>query len=508
MAHLSSYNVYIVLLVAVGAYTYGFAFSVFVTSIGLDGFYDFFDLDPTSAYTASIIGAVNGLFAFGCAFGSILQGWVGDWLGRKKTIFWGSVVTAVCAGITAGSQNIAMMIVFRLLEGIGLGALICQVPLYISEVAPAHKRGMLSGLTACGFAFGYLFCAWVAYACSFAANVTLQWRLPLALASLAPVILAAVVWFVPESPRYLSWVGKNEEALAVLQKLHRDPRDPTDQRVALAEFLQISQQVAYDKQHSAGYWDMLVRVPSWRRRSLIILFLFFASQSSGILGIANYSVLIYQNLGMTGHMPLLMYGIYIICGTIPNICSIFVVDRLGRRTMLLWGFPTAGLCMLATALLQMKYNSTTNHAGNAAALFFIFFYQWFYGFFIDPTQFAYAAEIFPTVIRAKGIGLAFFSYFVGAVTYTEAASTAFREIGWRMYMVWFACSMATPFVIYFFVPETKGRTLEEVAELFGDRVVLHMTADGTDIVEKDKDKTEEVLAGGVEVATVHDEGRL
>jgi hypothetical protein len=94
--------------------------------------------------------------------------------------------------------------------------------------------------------------------------------------------------------------------------------------------------------------------------------------------------------------------------------------------------------MLATALLQMKYNSTTNHAGNAAALFFIVFYQWSYGFFIDPTQFAYAAEIFPTVIRAKGIGLAFFSYFVGAVTYTKAASTAFREIGWRMHMVWFA----------------------------------------------------------------------
>ena len=153
----------------------------------------------------------------------------------------------------------------------------------------------------------------------------------------------------------------------------------------------------------------------------------------------------------------------------------------------------------------MKYNSTTNHAGNAAALFFIFFYQWFYGFFIDPTQFAYAAEVFPTIIRAKGIGLAFFSYFVGAVTYTEASATAFREIGWRMYMVWFACSMATPIVIYFFVPETKGRTLEEVAELFGDRVVLHMTADGTEIVEKDKDKTDEAVAVAVEAAAVHAE---
>ena len=151
-------------------------------------------------------------------------------------------------------------------------------------------------------------CAWVAYGCSFAENLTLQWRIPLALASLAPVILACVVWLVPESPRYLSWSGQNDEALVVLQKLHRNPEDPNDNRVALAELLQISQQVAYDKQHAAGYLDMLWRVPSWRRRSLLVLFLFFASQSSGILGIANYSVLIYQNLGLTGHMPLLMYG--------------------------------------------------------------------------------------------------------------------------------------------------------------------------------------------------------
>jgi MFS family permease len=99
---------------------------------------------------------VNGLFALGCATGSIIQGWVGDWLGRKKTIFIGSLITAICAAIVAGSVNIPMLIVFRFLEGIGLGGTLCQVPLYIAEVAPAHRRGMLAGLTAVGFAFGYL----------------------------------------------------------------------------------------------------------------------------------------------------------------------------------------------------------------------------------------------------------------------------------------------------------------------------------------------------------------
>jgi MFS family permease len=160
-----------------------------------------------------------------------------------------------------------------------------------------------------------------------------------------------------------------------------------------------------------------------------------------------------------------------------------------------WGFPTSGLCLLATALLQKKYVGTPSHAGNAAALFFIFFFQWFYGFFIDPVQFAFAAEIFPTTIRAKGIGLAFFSYFVGALTYTESGATAFKNIGWRMYMIWFACNVVSTVVIYFVIPETKQMTLEEIGELFGDNVVLHMTADGNSIVEKDKIQDDYIPGG-------------
>lgn len=131
-------------------------------------------------------------------------------------------------------------------------------------------------------------------------------------------------------------------------------------------------------------------------------------------------------------MPLLMYCIYIIAGTIPNIISVFIVDRLGRRTMLLLGFPLSGFCLLATALLQRKYVATGSAAGNGAALFFVFFFEFWYGLFIDPTQFVFAAEIFPTTIRAKGLGLSFFSYFVGALTYTESGATAFKNIGWKM----------------------------------------------------------------------------
>lgn len=135
-------------------------------------------------------------------------------------------------------------------------------------------------------------------------------------------------------------------------------------------------------------------------------------------------------------------------------------------------------------MLQKTYVGTTSKGGNAACVLFIFVFIACYSFFIDPPQFAFVSEIFPTNIRAKGIGLALFAYFVGAITYTAPAAVAFKNIGWRMYMVWFAVSIVSTVLIYFFVPETKGLALEEIGELFGDKVVVHRTLDGRGIVEE------------------------
>jgi hypothetical protein len=243
----------------------------------------------------------------------------------------------------------------------------------------------------------------------------------------------------------------------------------------------------------------------------MVLFLMFATQSAGILGITNFVILITESLGLTGSMPLLMYAVYTIVATIPNFISSAVMDRIGRRTLLrtllfstyplrysfaadnlphlVIGFPSIALILLAEALLQRRYVGTEDRAGNGAALFFIFLYGAFYGFFLDPPQFVWCTEIFPTTIRAKGAGLTFFSYFVGAITYTTPGALAFKNIGWRMYMVWFSCNVVSTVIIYFFLPETARLPLEEVGALFGDEVVVHMTADGQGLAEVDNLET-------------------
>lgn len=157
MTKLTGVNIFIVLFASLGGFTYGFGFGVFVSSIGQPGFYEYFKLESkfnyTSAvhiqlieriegtqHTASILGAVNSLFAAGAAFGAISQGWTSDYLGRRKAIFLAAALCTVGGALTAGSVNIPMLTIVRFVQGLGLGQVVTLAPLYITEVSPASRR--------------------------------------------------------------------------------------------------------------------------------------------------------------------------------------------------------------------------------------------------------------------------------------------------------------------------------------------------------------------------------
>ena len=266
-----------------------------------------------------------------------------------------------------------------------------------------------------------------------------------------------------ESPRYLCWIGRHDAAREVIERLHRDPNDPTN-AAAHAEFLQIRAQVEHDKEQKSGYIRMFTK-PSWRRRSLLVLFIMFASQSTGVNGIANYLVVIFGTLNLHGVMPLVVYGIYAIIGTIAAFIACkslpnsersatgvsthvtlttagglptytdsssdetlgFTMDKFGRRQLFLIGFPALAINLLIEALLQRKYLGTDSRGGNIACVAFIFLFIILFQF-IDAPSFVWSAEIFPTTIRAKGVGLAMFGYFVGFITFSTPGPVAFRNM--------------------------------------------------------------------------------
>jgi MFS family permease len=270
-----------VLFTALGALTYGYAFSVFSTSIGQPGFFKYFNLDPTSNYTNDILGAINALFSLGAALGALSIGWLPDWLGRKWSIVIAATVSLVGGALVAGSATIPMLVVVRLLHGVGVGQCITITPLYLSEVSAPAKRGLLAGMNASFLTTGYFLSSWVGYGTYFAKNETLQWRFPLAVSCLFPAVLLLGCPWVPESPRWLLWKGRGDEAWLITERLHHDPNDEA-QTQAREEFYQMQTQIEFDKSLDTSILHMFKK-PSLRKRILLGCGLLLGGQSCGPL---------------------------------------------------------------------------------------------------------------------------------------------------------------------------------------------------------------------------------
>ena len=213
------------------------------------------------------------------------------------------------------------------------------------------------------------------------------------------------------------------------------------------------------------------------------MFMMFASQTTGVTGISNYLIPIMSSLGFKGAFPLIIYAIYSSVGTIFVFIVTFTVDRVGRRRMFLIGYPLLAVVLLIEAVLQQQYLGTTNRAGQIAAVAVMHLYIVIFQTADSPT-FIWISEVLPTTIRAKGIGLAVFSMMAGFITFSAPGGLAFRNIKWGMYLIFMGLSIIAAVVIYFWIPETKGLPVEEIGDLFGDVVVVHLTEDGQNIVEK------------------------
>ncbi|KAH0830956.1 MFS sugar transporter [Fonsecaea pedrosoi] len=490
MGGASAYNFMVAAAVTVGSFTYGFNNSVIAPVYGIPAFLNYFGLsaDTDDQRTASIIGAANGLFFGGGMLGCFTVAWKGDFYGRVRNLQIAAATCLIAAIIQGASVHIAMFIVGRFISGYGSGAIVSLIPTYLSEIAPPHMRGRMVGLAAVGQVTGYAGPATDAISempvhpgvCWFAFKVRLR-----ALSTrerhvlkahsivISPAFILAVSPWLPESPRWLMLRGLHAEAFASLKKLHHTAHD-TDDILAREEYLQIKKQVNLDILKPRTLWAIL-KIPSYRRRLFTAMFLEFLYQSTGVLVVNNYQVLLYSNLGLNGSVTLLLYAVYCSWAGVVNFASTYFIDRFGRVKMMIWG--TIGSIANIILLMSMiaKYGGTTNKIANGFGVFFLFFYVTWYGFGIDPTIYVYMSELFPTHVRSQGVAMGLASFLGSALVYNEVAGTAFATIGWKYYLVFIAVTLAgLPFLL-FCCPETKGLTLEEVGQLFGDEVGLDLT---------------------------------
>ncbi|RAH70428.1 putative sugar transporter [Aspergillus aculeatinus CBS 121060] len=465
----SRYNLVVVLTVALGSFTYGFDSAIIGSVFGLPSFFSYFGLTLNGSSSASIIGAANGLFAGGGMIGAAFNGWLADRLGRVKAIQIPCVLGVIAAAIMGASVHVAMFLVGRCLSGIACGMFSIATPLYQSEISPAHQRGKMVGSHGILVVTGYAFAAWTGYGCYFETHLEAQWRLCLSLQAVAPLLLVLTTPWIPESPRWLISQGQRDQAWSTLNRLQPVTTDHDGSTVEI--YREICEQIAVESESSNNVLQS-IKDPQTRKRLLCVFFVQCLAQSSGILVISNYQILLWNNLGLYGSLPLLLYSVYTSWAAILNWVASRMVDRLGRVRMMVVGICGCVVMMSCYTAMVARYSSTDNQAGNVMGIVFLFLHVTFYAIFVDTVSYVYCSEIFPMHERAKGMALSIFGLFMMTLTaddlpvYTEAASTAFAQVGWKYYLV-FIIVPASGVPVLARLPETKGLTLEESATLFG-----------------------------------------
>ncbi|KAK5800906.1 hypothetical protein VI817_003118 [Penicillium citrinum] len=403
-----------------------------------------------------LTGAVVAVYIAGEAVGALTQTLIGDKLGRIRFMQLMCIIVTIGTVIQTASVNIGMFLAGRVLAGYAVGGMVATVPIYLSEISDPRVRGLIGGISGCGISFGTMMSNWVGYACSYAPYGPVQWRLPLGIQIPWGVIMfVGLATFMPNSPRQLIRSGKIEEAAMEFSRIRRGFAEQEVQE----EFALMQAQIEYEMEREITSYREIFRV--FRSRVLVSIAVQTMTSLTGVNVIQYYQTILYKSLGIGSHTILALAAVYGTVAFLSNaITTKYMTDQWGRRKMMIAGLAGIVLIEIYAAVMQRVFQNTDNRVGKGFAILGIYLTTWLYG-----------AEVLPIALRSKVMGLAAASHFIVNVAITEVGPSAFANIHENYYYVFVACSAFFLVIAYFFFPETKQKTLEEVAAAFGDRVI-------------------------------------
>ncbi|OJK03375.1 hypothetical protein ASPACDRAFT_1894118 [Aspergillus aculeatus ATCC 16872] len=452
----------VAIFAAIGTFLFGFDTGIATTTIAHESWIDYMN-HPSNGLT----GAVVSVYIAGEACGALTQTAIGDKLGRLRFMEMSCVVVTIGTVIQTAAVNIGMFLAGRLLAGYAVGGMVATVPIYLSEISSPRYRGLIGGISGCGIAFGTMASNWVGYACSYAPYGQVQWRVPLAIQVPWGIIMfAGLVTFMPDSPRHLIRVGQIEKARSEFIRGRRDLR-PDE---AHQEFSEMVAQIQYEKEREITSYKDIFRM--FRRRALVSIAVQTMTSLTGVNVIQYYQTTLYKSLGIDSHTILALAAVYGTVAFITNcLTTKYLTDQWGRRNMILAGLAGIIIIEIYAAVMQREFQNTDNRVGKGFAILGIYLFVVVYYGMLNSTTWLYGAEVLPIALRSKIMGLAAASHFIVNVAITEAGPSAFANIHENYYYVFVACTVFFLVIAYFYFPETKRKTLEEIAASFGDKVV-------------------------------------
>ena len=392
----------------------------------------------------------------GCIPGAMAAGFISDRFGRKKVLFLCAILFGLSALLSAVPRTFGEFLVARFIGGLGIGACSMVCPVYVSELAPARKRGSLGTLFQLGIVIGIFLTlfinAWIQGRGDEAWNTVAGWRWMFG-AEVAPaLLLLALLFLAPESPRWLIQAGREEEARRILAGVGGAAH-------AHQEIGAVREVLAQEEGRFRELFAPRFRVPL-----LVAVGLMAVSQFSGINAIMYYSTKIFTTAGIGVQDAFLAS---VIVGLV-NVCFTFValafVDRAGRRPLLL-----IGLAVQVAALSTVGALFAAGVGGIALLVAILAFIAAF-AMALGPIPWIVCSEVFPTKIRGRAMSLATFVIWTScyAVAQTFPILNDHPAIGpAKTFLVYAACSLAGFLFVLLRLPETKGRTLEQIEQGWG-----------------------------------------
>ncbi len=429
-------------IAAFGGLLFGYDTAVIAGAIGF--------IETKFQLSPALTGWAASSAIWGCVIGAMGAGYMSDKFGRKKILIVTAILFAISAIGAAVPATLHQFVVARIIGGIGVGAASMLSPLYISEIAPADKRGMLVTLYQLAIVLGiniiYFVNLLIAGSGTEQWNIDMGWRYMLGSGIIPSVLFLAALFLVPESPRWLASKNREDEALKILEKVNG--------KVAAGLVMTDIKKTLHEEQGTIRE----LFAPGLRTAMIIGVFLALFSQITGINAIIYYAPEIFKSVGFGTDSALLQTVIIGVTNTVFTFVAIKYIDKLGRRKLLLIGVTGMIICLLGVGTVFHFQLSS-----GPLLLIFILGFIASFGCSLGPIPWVIMSEIFPTKTRGIAMSIATLTLWIGVVLITQLTPVLLSEAGGAVtFWIFGANSILLLLFTYKMIPETKGKTLEEI----------------------------------------------
>ncbi|KAJ5786004.1 uncharacterized protein N7503_011216 [Penicillium pulvis] len=478
------------LFASLGGLVYGYNQGMFAQVLTMTSF-----INKTQGYAATTgtgQGLLTSVLELGAWVGTLFNGYLADAAGRRATVCIAVAVFCVGVIVQACVENKNYIFAGRFVTGLGIGSLSMVVPLYNAELAPPEIRGSLVAIQQLSITFGIMVSFWLGYGTNFIGGTgegqsDAAYLIPICIQILPALVLAAgMLLFMPQSPRHLMNKGREDECLTTLARLRGCSQDDITVRV---EFLEIKALYLFEKETSArkypqwqdgstksnfmialnDYKSLITNKSLFKRLSVACMVMTF-QQWNGINAINYYAPFIFEDMGFTGNSEsLLATGVVGVVEFLATIPAVLLVDKIGRKKILITGAIGMAVCHFIVAGIIASYtgNWGDNRAAGWAAVVFVWIYVINFAYSWGPCAWIVVSEVFPLSMRAKGVSVGGSSNWLNNFAVAISTSKFISKTSYGAFIFFGIVTTIGALYVHFLVPETRGRTLEEMDEVFG-----------------------------------------